>query len=594
MAGLLSNPVGSASQGLTATYLGSLINQIMAVERRPLVQLQAQRDQIQVQSQLYSDARSLLTSLKSLALDLAGGSSSSVFGAKSASSSDTTVITASASPSAAVGTYDVVISANGLAKSHRVASDVQATSSALGLSGTFVIGGRASGAAAISNANTTATITGFAEGAIQSGQAELASDKYYVETRNNAGTWEFRLLDGDGKAMSISSSADGSGELTSAWVAFTAGATYQTGRGLDITFGASPASGSKDAGTAASLNYTALGASITVSTSTTLEGIRDAINNATYVSGNSVSASIVGSQLVLTAGRTGSQHGIQAADTSGTVLQSLGVLTVTGSFKNVLQTALDADFSVNGIAFTRGTGAARSSNTIDNVISGVTLSLLKETTSSQTVQVTVGADNSTVMTKLTDFLNKVNEVVDFIRNQSAVNFNAGTNTYTPGGLSGDTVFTRLRADLVSALAESVSGQAADQPKSLADIGITMGTGLHFSISDSSKLTTALSTDYQGVASLVDKVMDRLYDSSSATGVLAPFVTYDDSGLLTSKINANSARTERLSSQISQLEARLQQREDALTDEFGRLLSQVTWMNAQRAYAAVIFTQNLYG
>lgn len=596
MAGLLSEPTSSIAQGgLSAAYLGNLINQIMAVERQPLKRLQAQRDQIQVQKQLYSDAQTLLRAMKDLVTALAGGNTSStIFGAKTATSGDTMVLTATAGTSAVTGSYDIVIRANGLAKAHRVASDVQATGQALNLSGTFVIGGRAAGVDPVSNASTAGTaVSSFISGSIQSGQQELASDKYYVETRNNAGTWEFRLLDGDGKAVSISSTSDGSGTMTSDWTALTAGSTYQTGRGLAINFSGTPVAGSKDAGTAASLNYTPLGASITVSTSNTLEDIRNAINNATYVSGNAVSATIVGSQLVLTAGRTGAQHGISAADTSGTVLQSLGVLTAGGSFKNVLQTALDADFTVNGIAFARGTNAARSSNTIDNVISGVTFTLVKETTTDQTVKLTVGVDTSAVTNKLTEFLNKVNEVIDFVRSKSAVEYNASTKTYTRGGLAGDNAFTRLRGDIVKALAEDVSGQATGEPKNLRDIGITMGSSLHFSISDSSKLSAALSANFQAVANLVDKVMDRLYTDSS-TGVLAPFVTYDDSGVLTSRINAASTRVSRLESQISTLEERLQKREDDLTTEFGRILSQAATLSAQRAYAGVIFSQSIFG
>ena len=60
---------------------------------------------------------------------------------------------------------------------------------------------------AVSNAQTVAnTVDGFATSVvILDGQKELGSGQYYVEIRDNNGTWQFRLVDADGSAMRIAS-----------------------------------------------------------------------------------------------------------------------------------------------------------------------------------------------------------------------------------------------------------------------------------------------------------------------------------------------------------------------------------------------------
>ena len=99
--------------------------------------------------------------------------------------------------------------------------------------------------------------------------------------------------------------------------------------------------------------FTVKGVTISANATDTLQDIRDRINNAnTGSAATKVSASIVtaGSGqnfLVLTADDTGTT--MTLADTSGTVLQSLGVLTGAAAIKNELQAALSARFKADGL-----------------------------------------------------------------------------------------------------------------------------------------------------------------------------------------------------------------------------------------------------
>ena len=119
------------------------------------------------------------------------------------------------------------------------------------------------GGAAARTQTTATTIankgTGLGVDARASGQKEIGSGTYYVETRNDGTSgWQFRVVDADGKAVSIK---QGTGTTyTANWQSIpTGGGSYDSGRGLTVTFGADSnlyQAASKGAG-AAQLAYTA-------------------------------------------------------------------------------------------------------------------------------------------------------------------------------------------------------------------------------------------------------------------------------------------------------------------------------------------------
>lgn len=87
------------------------------------------------------------------------------------------------------------------------------------------------------------TITQIGAGVVAAGQTELAADTYTVETRLNAGVWQFRVLDSSSTAVNVRLS-DGSG-YSDQWQDIPAASgspvQYDTGRGLTVTFGGDPA-----------------------------------------------------------------------------------------------------------------------------------------------------------------------------------------------------------------------------------------------------------------------------------------------------------------------------------------------------------------
>lgn len=574
----------SPSSLLNQTYLNALVTQAMAAQQRTYEIAQTQRNQLNLTRSVYVDLRSKFSELASAIESLTSGIGST-FGAKSATSSDENVVKAVAASGAAAGEYELTV--NTLAKSHRVRSEQQTyVDQALGLSGTFLIGGVES--RAVSNAQTvTNTVNEFSVSAsILDGQKELGSGQYYVEVRDNNGTWQFRLVDEDGSAMSIAS-VDGANTLTSGWqdLAAVAGQTYDTGRGLQITFGSGPYTAGLRGSGAASVTYAAQGATIEVTTSATLADIASAINNATFADGNEVSATIVDRRLVLTAQNTGTRHTIIASDKIGTVLSGTGAagLGILGSggegdvdpadgFLYTLQQAANTSLTVNGITVIR-----QKSTGLTDILSGVTLNLYKEGAGA-TATLTIAPDTRRVTDQINTFLSRFNDLTAYLKAKTETARNSD-GTYTRGGLANEPTFYRLRYDLLSDLIRAVprSGETAlpaGDPTSLESIGITLGADLTLSISNSGKLSAALSSNYAGVQRLFDQLMSRLETR------LDPY-TRSTNSLMDRYLQGIDNQIKSADASLRSLQARMTQQEEALRRQYAALFEQILTASANQ-------------
>ena len=250
------------------------------------------------------------------------------------------------------------------------------------------------------------------------------------------------------------------------------------------------------------------GQTITVDATDSLLDLRDRINaanngaSATGVTASVVSISATESVLILTADETGTNAAIAATDTSGNILQSLGVLDTGGAFQNELQAAQNAELQVDGLATT----LERQSNTIDDVFAGVTLSLFKAEAGT-TVKVDVERDLNQVKQAIVDLVNAYNELRTGINRQASTDVSADDQTEA-GVLAGTSALSEIRTRLSASVGASVDG--TDPLFSvLAEIGITFQgagqTGDPLSAStlqiDDTKLDDALLNHLDGVRQL---------------------------------------------------------------------------------------------
>lgn len=212
----------------------------------------------------------------------------------------------------------------------------------------------------------------------------------------------------------------------------------------------------------------------------TLTGVCGAINNANA----GVTATIVNDgsatpyRLLITANDSGTANSFSITDN----LSGGQALGLTES-----QAAVDAQFIVNGVSITK------SSNTVSDVIDGVTFTL-KDVTATP-VSLHVEKDIDAIVTAFNEFVSAYNTVNSFINSQFAYN----STTETSGVLAGDSTLRRIQSNLQNQLVQSISNP-------YTDYGIASQAGLDFNRDGSlslneTELREALAEDFTSVAAL---------------------------------------------------------------------------------------------
>ncbi|RYG62169.1 MAG: hypothetical protein EON60_00845 [Alphaproteobacteria bacterium] len=239
------------------------------------------------------------------------------------------------------------------------------------------------------------------------------------------------------------------------------------------------------------------GKDITISSSDTLMDLRSKINN----SGAGVTATIVSSDasthyLVLTSNKTGAANAMTfGGDTNLT--DGLGFTENAGAdIKTELAQARNAIIDVDGIE-----GIERASNSVDDVLAGVTLSLLKAEPGT-TITLKVEPDLGAIKTAIFDFVQAYNSVRDFAtaqRTASDRNDDGTIGSNEVGAMAYDQLLRDALSQLSTLVATSVDG-APDGFASLGQMGVVLGSDYKLTIDDTI-LDNKLLTNVDGVKNL---------------------------------------------------------------------------------------------
>jgi flagellar hook-associated protein 2 len=299
-------------------------------------------------------------------------------------------------------------------------------------------------------------------------------------------------------------------------------------------------------------------ADITV-TDASLQGTVSAINAANL----GVTAEIVDT------GATNDRYRIQligetGAENAFTLTSSDSALTFSS-----VQTATDAQLNVNGIDFTR------SSNVIDDVITGVTLSL--NTVTSGAANLSINQDDSEARANIVDFVAIYNEAQRQLKELS--------NSSIGGELAGDSIFRSLTSSLRS-LVLGTSSSASGNVSNLSDMGISVSRTGELNVDDT-KLDNALANNYADVVKMFSANTDDQSASSTAAAGLAGDITNliadataADSYLESQQdtlADANSARQE----ELSDLADRMERVEERYNRQFLAMQQIIDQMNSTR-------------
>jgi len=399
--------------------VNGIVNQLMIAERQPLNMLNRQEQAYNQKLSAFGQVRSALATFQTALKDLSNGSK---FQALSATSSDTKVLSASASGKAIPASYQIGVTQ--LAQQHKVASAGYATTDAVIGSGTLNI---------------------------QFG-------------------------------------------------------TYDSGLN---TFTANADKAAKSISIAPANN--------------TLAGIRDAINAANA----GVTATVVndgtaaGNRLVLTSSDSGASNSlkISVTDDDGTALNTTGLSALAydptaavGSGKNLEQkaAALDALLDIDGIA------VKQSTNTVKDAIEGVTLNLA-QTNVGQKLTLVVGRDSKAVTDAVQAFVTSYNGASGTLKNLTAFKGPGAQN----GILLGDSTARGIQVQMRDLLNTSID--SGGTLTTLSQIGVSFGSDGTLSL-DSAKLTSAINTNFDGIAALfakAAKTTDSLVSYTSSTTKTQP-------------------------------------------------------------------------
>jgi flagellar hook-associated protein 2 len=412
--------------GATNLDINAIVTQLMAVEQRPLAKLDQQEASYQAKLSAYGSVKGAIASFQSA---VQGLNSAGLYQAVKATSSDTSVFSASATSTAVAGTYSLEVSS--LTQAQKL-----------------VAAGQASSTAAIGTGTATTL------------------------------TFDFGTISG--------------GTLTPFDPATNTGGTYT---GATFSGNGNPSK------------------SITIdSTNNSLQGIRDAINAA----GLGVTATIVNDgsgtpyRLSLAADNGGASNSLRITATPGGDASVMGLLEHDpAGVQNLSETvtAQNANIKVNGLSVTK------TSNSISDVIEGVTLNLSKVTTSPVTL--TVARDTTAISNSVSGFVKAYNGIVSTLK---------GLASYDPatkqgGILLGDSAVRQLQTQLRNMLNTAVSGTSGALTH-LSDVGVSFQKDGTLSL-DQTKLNNAISNNFSDIAGLfssVGRASDSLisFDSASST------------------------------------------------------------------------------
>jgi len=285
-----------------------------------------------------------------------------------------------------------------------------------------------------------------------------------------------------------------------------------------------------------------------------LSELRDAINDApdnTGVSATIISENDSSHRLVLTSTETGNANAMSVSFT-GSLGAALGLADINDPAQ------LNSEIQVDGL-YT----VTRSSNIIDDAISGLTLNLVGE--SAAPAQLAVSRDVESVKASVQAFIDGFNELRTIMKGMY------GKDSAL------DSTLRSIESRMRSTFNTPPSGLNGDFSY-LTEVGVSFLRDGSLSL-DSADLEAAIASDFAGVAELFANddqgYMFRL------EGVIEEFVVFD--GQLDVRKDSLNDRIHSVEDRIFEMEFRLQLREKTLLDQFNALDSLMGQLQGTSAF-----------
>lgn len=316
---------------------------------------------------------------------------------------------------------------------------------------------------------------------------------------------------------------------------------------------------------------------VNLSAGDTLTDIASHISN----SGARINASVIYDgaryRLMVRGLDTGAASSIAFNESDAGTRTTLGLSNVA----NTYQSAQDAQFSVDNIAMTRST------NQVTDAVPGVTLGLVKTTSSA--LRVTVANDPAALRTKVQSFITAYNDVV----NVTHASTGYGTSKPANAVLTGDRALRGSLERLSSIVSSAVPGTTG-RYTTLGSVGVALQNDGTLRLDDT-KFSAAINADSAGVSKLF--VTDAAIGATGAMSTIASAVdslTGASTSLVRSRIDSLNAQSRRMSTDITKKQTQIAQYADNLRTQFAALEGTVSKYKSLLSAAQAISGLNTSG
>lgn len=299
-----------------------------------------------------------------------------------------------------------------------------------------------------------------------------------------------------------------------------------------------------------------------------LRKIGTAINSSTdsKLSASFIKDTTTTGRLSLISASTGQDNAITFTDPDG-VLAAFGITNALNSdplnrttftstsagFRTANASSLNSEFEVNGIT------VSRSSNSVDDVIDGMTFSLLKtqEATASP-VTVTTEIDTDSIVKNIDGLLSAFNSTLGFFSSLT-------------GNLRNDSTMRSLRNNL----RQSATAEYDGDLKYLSELGIRVGTDGSLSVSNKDALKSAVENNSESVATLIKNFSERLTD------IVDGIATND--GVVERRQESLRTQSRQLTTRRNEIQQRIDAQAEAYRKQYERLLVSFNQASSQFTY-----------
>lgn len=307
---------------------------------------------------------------------------------------------------------------------------------------------------------------------------------------------------------------------------------------------------------------------ITISATDTLGDVAAKITQ----SGAGVTAVVVksaqGDRLLVRSSETGEENGFSMSVSGGGALNSLAY-DQNGQTMTRTVAAADAAFVINGMEVTSA------SNTVKDVVPGVTLNLLKTTAPGQAVDVSVGPDKDAIKGKVKAFQEAFNKINSLLSNLSA--YDKESKTSQP--LQGDGTVRSLQSAL-----RGLMQQAGMDGATFASVGLEIKL-------DSSFRNPTLALDESKLDAALNDLpkLEKLFSGDDTTGGLISrirdfaFAANGVNGDITNRTKGLESTRKSNDNAMDAMETRLQQRQVNLLKQYQALDAKMAGMSSLSSF-----------